>query len=204
MNEGLIQKAQAKEGPSFDHSKEIQKMVSVMPPELRKAFEQVVKAGQTIMYSPETREEVMQFLTSEAPIEERLGMGIANLVIMIDNKANGSLPKEALIPAATVLLFDAADVLKQSGEQIGAEQIGLAYEMMFYGIFEGYGVKPEHADAAFNSIGQELGPQQEDDPNGEEPPGQEDDAESEYPEDDPNGEEPPGMEDDKDEEKKRG
>jgi hypothetical protein len=182
MNEGLIQKAQqTQQGPGFDHSKEIQKMVSVMPPELRKAFEQVVKAGQTIMYSPETREEIMQFLTSDAPIEERLGMGIANLVIMIDNKANGSLPKEALIPAATVLLFDAADVLKQSGEQISAEQVGMAYEMMFYGIFEGYGIKGEQADAAFSGIEQDLksGQPAEDDPNGEEPPGMEDDNDEE-------------------------
>lgn len=162
-NQGLIERAvsEGREeiGPKFDQNKEIQKMVSVMPPETKKAFTQIVKAGQTIMYSPETREEIMSFLTIDAPVEERLGSGIANLVIMIDNKANGALPKEAMIPAATVLLFDAADILRKAGETVGVEQMGAAYEMMFYGIFAGYGMEPDQVDATFDGIESEIGTQ---------------------------------------------
>jgi hypothetical protein len=165
MSQGLIEKAAGltpeKQGGGFDQNKEIEKMVSVMPAETKKAFTQIVKAGQTIMYSPETREEIMSFLATDAPVEERLGSGIANLVIMIDNKANGALPKEAMIPAATVLLFDAADILRQSGETISVEQMGSAYEMMFYGIFSGYGMEPDQVDATFDGIESELGGQQQ-------------------------------------------
>lgn len=179
MNPGLIERAQASK--TVDHSAEIKKMVAAMPQQLRPAFQQIVEAGKQILYGPDTRQAVTEFLMTDAPIEERLGNGIANLVILIDNRANGNLPKEALIPAGTVLLFDAADVLRQSGESISVDQIGKAYEMMIYGIFAGYGMEPDQVDAAFEGMAQKLKtPSREDDLAGEEPTGQEDDAEEEY------------------------
>ena len=104
-------------------------------------------------------------------------MGVANLIVLIDNQSNGSLPKEAMIPAATVLLFDAADTLSQGGEKITSQQIGDAYQMMFYGIFSAYGMDEQQTDAAFDHLG----------------------ANVKKPEADPAGEEPQGMEDDEDE-----
>lgn len=150
---GLIQKAQSDAAPKFDHSAEIEKMVAAMPPEMRDGFESIVEAGKQIMYGSETRDIVQQFLGADAPVEEKLGAGVANLVIMIDNQANGNVPKELLIPAGTVLLFDAADVLREAGETISAAQIGSAYEHMFYGIFAGYGASPEQTDAVFEDMG---------------------------------------------------
>jgi len=161
---GLIQKAQEDAAPKFNQNDEIGKMIEMMPDDMRQSFMQVVKAGKTILYSPETRQEIQDFLSQEAPIEEKLGMGIANLVIMIDNQANGNLPKEVMIPAATVLLFDAADVMRKAGEQITPQQMAGAYEMMFYGIYAGYGMEPDQVDSVFGEIergfqGQQPSPQ---------------------------------------------
>jgi hypothetical protein len=149
---GLIQQAQESNAPKFDQGAEIGKMIEMMPDDMRQSFMQVVKAGKTILYSPETRQDIQDFLAQEAPIEEKLGMGIANLVIMIDNQANGNLPKEVMIPAATVLLFDAADVMRQAGEKITPEQMASAYEMMFYGIYAGYGMEPDQVDSVFGEM----------------------------------------------------
>ena len=144
-----------KQAPKFDHGAELQKMRSNMPPKMRNAFDRVVLAGQRIMYGKETKQVVEQFLSHDMPVANKLGEGVANLVVMIDNKANGAIPKDVLIPAGTVLLFDAADFLKQTGETISAQDIGKAYELMFYGIFEAYGGKPEQVDAVFDKMGQE-------------------------------------------------
>lgn len=144
---GLIQKNM------FNHSKELAKMVSAMPPKMRTAFEKVVLAGKKVMYSKETQSVVNQFLDADMPVANKLGEGIANLVVMLDNKSNGAIPKDVMIPAATVLLFDAADFLKQTGEKITAADIGKAYELMFYGIYMAYGMQPEQVDQVFEKMG---------------------------------------------------
>ena len=141
---------------NFNHAQEIGKMIEVMPPEMKQAFQKVVLAGKKMLYSPDTREMINEVLNSEAEMGEKLGAGIANLMIMMDNQAQGAIPKDVMIPAATVLLFDAADALKQSGETISAEELGQAYEIMFYNIFAGYGAQPEQVDKVLDGQKQEA------------------------------------------------
>lgn len=155
---GLIQKAQA---GAFDKVAEVEKMISVMPAKMRQSFEKIVEAGKRVMYGPETREEVMSFLGQDAPLEEKLGTGIANLVILLDNKANGNLPKDVLIPVGTVLLFDLIGVMEESGEDITPQVMSSAYQHMFYGIFSGYGVPPEKLDQLFDEVGAQTQQQQQ-------------------------------------------
>lgn len=155
--EGLIERNAAPEGAQpggqqFDQNAELAKMAKAMGPEREDAFRRVVLAGKKILYGKESQGFIDEFMATEAPIEEKLGTGIANLVILIDNKAQGNIPKDVMIPAGTLLLFDAADFLRQSGEQISVEQMGSAYEHMFYGIFAGYGAAPEQVDAAFDQF----------------------------------------------------
>lgn len=158
--EGLIERNAAPGGaqpggPQFDQNAELAKMAQAMGPEREDAFRRVVLAGKKILYGKESQGVIDQFMATQAPIEEKLGTGIANLVVMIDNKAQGNIPKDVMIPAGTLLLFDAADFLRQSGEQISVEQMGSAYEHMFYGIFAGYGAQPEQVDAAFDQFAQQ-------------------------------------------------
>lgn len=141
----------------FNHAQEVGKMIEVMPPEMKVAFQKVVLAGKKMLYSPDTREMINEVLNSEAEMGEKLGAGIANLMIMMDNQAQGAIPKDVMIPAGTVLLFDAADALKQSGETISSEELGQAYEIMFYNIFAGYGAEPEQVDQVMDKMGQQYG-----------------------------------------------
>lgn len=140
----------------FDHSKELARMRSIMPEKMREAFDRIVLAGKKVMYSKETAPMVDQYLSSGASTAEKLGGGVANVVVMLDNKAQGAIPKDILIPAATVLLFDAADFMRRTGTKVTTEDIGKAYELMFYGIFEAYGMKPEQVDATFDRMEQDF------------------------------------------------
>jgi hypothetical protein len=144
---GIVQKNM------FNHAKELDKMTKMMPPKMRQAFERIVLAGKKIMYSKETQPVVDKFMNSDAPVAEKLGLGVANIIVMIDNKANGAVPKDILIPAATVLLFDAADFLRKTGETVTVSDIGNAYEMMFFGIFQAYGMEPDQVEQVFDKMG---------------------------------------------------
>ena len=140
----------------FDHSKELARMRSIMTDKMREAFDRIVLAGKKVMYSKETAPMVDQYLSSGASTAEKLGGGVANVVVMLDNKAQGAIPKDILIPAATVLLFDAADFMRRTGTKVTTEDIGKAYELMFYGIFEAYGMAPEQVDATFDRMEQDF------------------------------------------------
>lgn len=151
---GIIERNSPQQGgeQQFDQNQALDEMAANIPPEMQEAFKRVIMAGKRILYGKETQQEVQQFLATEAPVEEKLGAGVANIVIMIDNQAQGNIPKEVIIPAATVLLFDAADFLAQSGESVTVQQMGAAYEIMFYNIFAGYGVPPEQMDAILDEM----------------------------------------------------
>lgn len=162
--QGLIERNAAPEagqGPQFNQNAELARMAQAMGPERQEAFQRVVLAGKRILYGKETQGMIDEFMSVDAPIEEKLGSGIANLLVMIDNKAQGNIPKDVMIPAGTLLLFDAADFLRQSGERISVEQLGAAYEHLFYGLFAGYGAAPEQVDAALDQFGQQPGAAQE-------------------------------------------
>lgn len=153
MMQGIIERtAQPQNGMPFDQTQELERMAQTLGPEREDAFKRVVMAGKRILYGKETQKMVNEFLETEAPVAEQLGAGIANLVIMIDNQAQGNIPKEVIVPAATVLLFDAADFLKQSGQTITVQDIGAAYEIMFYNLFSGYGVPPEQLDMIMDEV----------------------------------------------------
>ena len=139
----------------FNHGDELAKMIESMPAEMRKAFQQVVMAGKKVLYSQETAPIIDEVLNAEGSIGEKLGAGIANLVVTLDNKANGAMPKDVIIPAATVLLFDAADALAQAGMKIATQDIAVAYETMFYSIFQSYGAAPEQVDQVMDRLGQD-------------------------------------------------
>lgn len=163
MEQGIIarnaapEEARPQPSEGFDPNVEIAKMGEAMGPERQDAFKRIVMAGQRVLYGRESQGIIDEFMAQDAPLEEKLGAGIANLVVMLDNKANGNIPKDVLIPAGTVLLFDAADFLRQSGEEISIEQVSSAYEHMFYGIFAGYGAEPDQVDAAFDQFAQKRG-----------------------------------------------
>jgi hypothetical protein len=165
---GIIERNAAPEGMeaeapagSFDQNAELAKMAQAMGPEREDAFKRVVLAGKKILYGKETQGMVQEFMATDAPIEEKLGTGIANVLVMMDNQAQGNIPKDVMIPAGTVLLFDAADYLRQSGEKISAQQLASAYEHMFYGVFAGYGSSPEQTDAALDDFAASRGGQQQ-------------------------------------------
>jgi hypothetical protein len=135
------------------HEDELANMVKVMPPEMRDAYQRVVVAGKKMMYAPETAEAIHGIvLDDKIPMANKLGEGVANLVVMMDNQGNGTIPKDVLIPVGVTLMFEAADYLFEVGMEVTEKDLSDGMEMMVYSIFDAYGVPQEEVDKVIDKL----------------------------------------------------
>ena len=114
-----------------------------MPPELQEAYERVVIAGMKVMFSKESHKLMLDELQKEGPMGQKLGTGIAGLMLLLVKESNGTLPPEVIIPAGINLLTRAADFIRKSKiEKITNGDIGEAMEVFISTILEKFGVDP--------------------------------------------------------------
>lgn len=120
-----------------------------LPPELQDAYERVVAAGMKVLFSKETHKYMLEQLDAPGSNAEKLGKGIAKVMVFLYNESNGSMPQEILVPAAMILLLRAAEFVNESGKgQVADEEIGQAMEILIDSLFEGFGADRSEFDAA--------------------------------------------------------
>lgn len=115
-----------------------------MPPELQNAYERVVIAGMKVMFSKESHKLMLEELQKEGPLGEKLGKGIAGLMLLLVKQSNGTMPLEVVIPAGVNLLSRAADFIRKTNlEKITNADIGDAMEIMVTTILDKFDVNTE-------------------------------------------------------------
>lgn len=140
------------------HMDELAKMRQLLDGKLGDAYDRVTAAGMKMMYAPENAEMIHGLIMDEQiPVANKLGEGIANLLVMMDNQGNGSIPKEILVPVGVTLLFEAADYLFEVGVEYTEDDLGKALELMIDGVFVGYGIDPKQIDKVVDDMGKKLG-----------------------------------------------
>lgn len=155
MAKGLIQDKMARpEGDDIDV--ETIKENIKMPPELQEAYERVVIAGMKVMFSKESHKLMLDELKKEGPIGQKLGMGIAGLMLLLVKESNSTIPPEVIIPAGINLLTRAADFVRKTElEKITNADIGDAMEVMISTILQKFGVEPEQMAEMLNQYSDE-------------------------------------------------
>ena len=155
MAEGLIQDKMARpEGDDLD-TETIKENIK-MPPELQEAYERVVIAGMKVMFSKESHKLMLDEIQKEGPIGQKLGMGIAGLMLLLVKESNNTIPPEVIIPAGVNLLSRAADFIRKSEiEKITNADIGDAMEVMISTILQKFGVEPEQMAEMLNQYSDE-------------------------------------------------
>lgn len=140
------------------HMDELNQMAELMDGKMGDAYDRVVTAGMKMLYSPDNAKMMQEIITNEdVPIANKLGEGIANLLVMMDNTGNGTIPKEVLVPAGVALMFEAADYLFEIGVEFTEDDLGQALELLVKGIFVGYGIDPAKMDKIVDDMGKKLG-----------------------------------------------
>lgn len=89
---------------------------NIKPAQLQPVVEKLVEAGRKIMYSPDTRDMLVDQLSGDGDMAENIGGGIAKLMGILLNQSKGTAPMQALIPAGTILLCEGMQLLEDAGK----------------------------------------------------------------------------------------
>ena len=137
---------------------DVENMRGFMDEKQRNAFDRVVVAGKKMLYAPESAQVVQSLMMDDQiPMANKLGEGIANLMVMMDNQGNGTIPKEIMIPAGIVVMFEAADYAFEVGFEISEKDLADALEKLIYGIYAGYQIPAEKVDEVIDTLAGKLG-----------------------------------------------
>lgn len=102
-----------------------------VPQGMEDAVERIIAAGAKMMYSPQMRDEVMKQVQGDQPIATKLAHNVAGLLMVLDQKAQGGMPVQAIFPAAIGLMGEAASVLQAAGQTVTQEDFNEAARMVF-------------------------------------------------------------------------
>lgn len=78
------------------------------------ALHRVVLAGMKLMYAPQVFPMFKQALEAGGPLPQVLASQAAGLMKILMDKANGSIPKQVVIPAGAMLLAEMADFMRKA------------------------------------------------------------------------------------------
>jgi len=140
------------------HEPELEQMRKSLTGKAGDAYDRVLTAGMKMLYSPQNAETIQKIVMDDSlPVANKLGEGVANLVVMMDNEGKGTIPKEVLAPVGVALLFEAADYLFEVGINVSEDDLGKALELLIEGIFVGYGIDPKKMQQVIDHMGKKLG-----------------------------------------------
>ena len=152
MATGLIQEKMARPEGDELTQESISSNIK-MPPELQKAYDKVVIAGMKVMFSKETHRIMLKELQRGGPLADRLGKGIAGLMLLLFKESNETMPPAVIIPAGLELLMQAVDFLRKAGlEKVTNQDIGDGMEQMVTTIAQKFGASPDSLQKALSQF----------------------------------------------------
>lgn len=152
MAEGMIQENMKRPEGKELTLENVKKTIEI-PPELQEAYDRVVVAGMKVMFSKETHRIMLKEMQKGGPASERLGQGIAGLILTLFKESNETMPPQVMIPAGVELMMQAVDFIRKTGmEEITNEDIGGAMEIMIRTILQAFGMKPEQFEQMLNQF----------------------------------------------------
>tara|TARA_R110000868_G_scaffold99049_2_gene272760 strand:- start:870 stop:1370 length:501 start_codon:yes stop_codon:yes gene_type:complete len=164
MATGIIQEGMGRPEGDDLSTKDVSKNINV-PPELQEAYERVVIAGMKVMYSKESHRMMLKELQKEGPLDQRLGQGVAGLMLLLFKESNETMPPEVIIPAGVQLLMEAVDFMRNTKLANPTNgDIGNGMQIMITIILEKFGVSPDQMEQMLNQYSNEnipAAPQQE-------------------------------------------
>ena len=120
-----------------------------LPPKLQPAYERVVMAGKKVMYSPKMHDQMVELLKGPGSIGDKLGKGVVLLMGILISQSNHTMPPAVIIPAATELVAEAADFLRQSGMKVSDQDVAAGMAAMVSEIMQRAKIDPAQLPGIF-------------------------------------------------------
>ena len=147
MATGLIQEKMGRPDGNEITPESVDSKIKV-PAELQEAYERVVVAGMKVMYSKESHRVMLEEIKRPGPMGERLGKGIAGLMLLLFKESNKTMPPAVIIPAGIKLMMESVDFLRKTG--IGDptnKDIADGMQTFITIIMQKFGVAPDKLEA---------------------------------------------------------
>ena len=127
-------------------------------PEEQQAKDQVVAAGMQILYDKKRSAAILEMLKAGAGDESRAEQALAQVVVLLirslDQKAQGSIPRNIILPAAGELIALVAEFAEKAGLfQADEPLIAKSLARVMDQFAKLYGVKPQEVQAMLEQIG---------------------------------------------------
>lgn len=105
------------------------------PTENTDALQRVVLAGMKVMYDQKIFQTFQQALAAQGPVPQKLAAQAVGLLKILMDKSGGTIPKNVLVPAATMLMFEMGDFMVKAGlgqptKQDMADAVKLVIQMV--------------------------------------------------------------------------
>lgn len=154
MAQGMIQQGMARPEGDELNADNVSKSIE-MPPELQEAYDRVVIAGMKVMFDQKTHGLMLQSLKGPGSLGERMGKGVAGLMLLLFKESNSTMPPQVMIPAGTTLFMQAADFLKKAKlEPIANKDIGEGMNVMIRTLLDKFGVTQNKIEQMMNQYDQ--------------------------------------------------
>lgn len=115
-----------------------------LPPELKEVYLRVVTAGMKLMFSKETQAQTLKVLDQEGTMSQKLGEGVALVLMTLFLESNKTIPPQVILPAGIELVVQAADFVKQAGlAKITNKDIGDGIQVMMANVFKAFNIDPD-------------------------------------------------------------
>lgn len=118
-----------------------------LTPQQSVQLDRIVLAGKKVMFSEKSHRLMLEQLDGPGPIAQKIGQGVAGLVALLRQESRGSLPPELLIPAGMILCAVVAQFLRDAGQDVSDQDIGVAIETMTNALLHASGVDPDKLSA---------------------------------------------------------
>lgn len=112
----------------------IQNIYEKVDPNDKGSLERIVVAGQKMMFSKETHQYMTELLDGEGEMEDKIGMGIVQLMMVLYQQSKGSMPPQLIMPAASILLAKACVYVEKTGGEMNTQIFGEALKLMAVGL----------------------------------------------------------------------
>ena len=88
-------------------------------PEDREAYDRIVTSGITVIASDDFHDKMVEALSTDEPLPDRIANGVARLISLLHVSAEGTMPIGATIAASYTLMIKAMDFAERAlGEEI--------------------------------------------------------------------------------------
>lgn len=113
-------------------------------PKFMNAFQRIIQGGMKVLYSPKTHDFVAKQLDQKESVEHIAGEGTVKIVAVLYKESKGTMPMEASIPAAQILLCEVLDFMAKAGRAtITDELIAESTRVMIQMLLQAFGYTKE-------------------------------------------------------------